>query len=1486
MDISDIFSKVRGNSSSGLENQRQVAVLLAAIEQTIQEQNEPLVPWAYFGALMTIVEQQQSVSQNSDTSNDSVALLSASVYLLAMVFPRISTNTLRLKFTQIADALVGLLESRSDQAPLLRSTISCLEYLLLAQDGPTWSSNDTCKQIFETLLFFTIDDRPKVRRIAVDVIHNIIKSVPPPSLFHPATSRAVDFCIRLIAEFLTATVGSSSKSSGSGDRSEAEEKVLCALAFLKSSIWIFAMQAKTEKTRQMLDKLCVALLAIPARSSSVGNTILTQCVFQVFDALLGGKEPTGDSNEDTSSVLELTLLSTVVKRLLELSPYENDSTLTPAWLGIIADGFQCLSVAVCAHERDASNDSDEDAVEFCELEYPELVASLFDRIFKSMLEGATVKPAILQRATILLSVLSSQAVSNSMVTKAIQGVKDCDLLAMLSTLNGSLSNIHSRDAWGYILLVATSMIERVGRASPTLIAPTLSALFAFRDDRAYADSFPYKEELSRAINAAIQALGITTFSEMIPLNIENEFPDQPRRPYLLSSFHEALQSPVIVSQWEPTRIMGTHTIECCLVQLLPLATRMLEKAGSSWVENRQLEAKLHETLGIQIFQILPLICGLLPPDVESHFGKLAPHLGRLLQATPEQAYPNLPSQYDVRPILCECLQNLIGTYLELSNIATEADGDKAALAWHTDIADKAKAALKKISIYVNRFLSTLCNNYTTINPELIKVSKAKGQALQVLHEREIQHYEKTIRSFLLIADKNTVSEYFISMIKLLLEKQTALQMTPASSSHEGGVEAERLRMYAILDLMQLLIPFLPNELAQQSEADSPLHVLFKVLVGQLKDNDTTIQKKTYNALDLTLKHIAATSIDQRQLFECLFDEAVVSKVTSGTRRSRTRLIQHLCETLTDPTFLLEVIPEALPEVILTTKEASERSRDAAYLCLVSFGREMMKHADAVEAESSTSLHTLGSSLRQGLGLDVGQGGNDGDDTAMDMGQGPATHSSKVSLREYFLMVVAGLAATTSHMQSASIASLGRLLFEFSDLLDTELIGDLIKTVLMSMQSKNKEVIKAALGFIKVAIVCLPQELLEEDLETISVSILEHSREHKSHFKSKVRHIFERLIRKFSFEAIEGFVPESDKKLVINIRKRRERLKKQKAEQHKAARSGREDQGTDDRIEEDTLMTTTTTSAAAAAARKRIDMAKSKGFDHAVNGSESDMETDSDDDEAYVPEPLRNETRHVRSSGTLIHESNENDIVDFLDQSVISKVAAAPLRKGAKGGNRAKVDLQSHRAGQKQMHSFPTTSSGRLILNESEDGSGDEDTEMQSRQQDQESMQDHYKESLQSETAFVRTQDGRIKFLNKRKREDEESMETRSGAAAPSGDGAKNVGSRWTGGRNNRNPKTSGVDASAVNRMLGRQYKAKRAQGDVKKPGQADPHAYIPLSGHVVGNMHKSTRLDDSFKGILKAAQRGTHFGAKPKGNASETQNGKTFSRSKANKRHK
>ena len=100
------------------------------------------------------------------------------------------------------------------------------------------------------------------------------------------------------------------------------------------------------------------------------------------------------------------------------------------------------------------------------------------------------------------------------------------------------------------------------------------------------------------------------------------------------------------------------------------------------------------------------------------------------------------------------------------------------------------------------------------------------------------------------------------------------------------------------------------------------------------------------------------------------------------------------------------------------------------------------------------------------------------------------------------------------MQSASIASLSRLMFEFHENMGSNLVCELVDTILDFMVSKNREVVKSALGFIKVVIVVVPQDLILDKLEHLISSILTHSRNHKSHFKAKVRHIFERLGNSF------------------------------------------------------------------------------------------------------------------------------------------------------------------------------------------------------------------------------------------------------------------------------------------------------------------------------------------------------------------------------------
>ncbi|RKO85855.1 hypothetical protein BDK51DRAFT_1726, partial [Blyttiomyces helicus] len=133
---------------------------------------------------MTILEQQCMPAAHDDEKK---GIMVAVTYLLAIVFARIPTPILRHKFADIARPLGLTLETHQDQAPLVRSITSCLEYLLLAQDNATWTTDATCKKLFQVLLILSLDARPKVRRRSHEAVRRLLSRPPPPSLHHPAT---------------------------------------------------------------------------------------------------------------------------------------------------------------------------------------------------------------------------------------------------------------------------------------------------------------------------------------------------------------------------------------------------------------------------------------------------------------------------------------------------------------------------------------------------------------------------------------------------------------------------------------------------------------------------------------------------------------------------------------------------------------------------------------------------------------------------------------------------------------------------------------------------------------------------------------------------------------------------------------------------------------------------------------------------------------------------------------------------------------------------------------------------------------------------------------------------------------------------------------------------------------------------------------------------------------------------------------------------
>lgn len=169
-----------------------------------------------------------------------------------------------------------------------------------------------------------------------------------------------------------------------------------------------------------------------------------------------------------------------------------------------------------------------------------------------------------------------------------------------------------------------------------------------------------------------------------------------------------------------------------------------------------------------------------------------------------------------------------------------------------------------------------------------------------------------------------------------------------------------------------------------------------------------------------------------------------------------------------------------------------------------------------------------------------------------------------TIDEYLTMVAGGLAGSTPHMVSATITAISRLVFEFKgksshgllssssvnfceDSLSNTMKSEIFATMLVFLASANREIVKSVLGYIKLSIHTYPVDLIQPHLKELVPALLTWSHDHKNHFKSKVRHIFERLLRRFSWEDVYSAAGEEEaSKVLVNIKKRKERAKRKKA----------------------------------------------------------------------------------------------------------------------------------------------------------------------------------------------------------------------------------------------------------------------------------------------------------------------------------------------------
>jgi ribosomal RNA-processing protein 12 len=481
-----------------------------------------------------------------------------------------------------------------------------------------------------------------------------------------------------------------------------------------------------------------------------------------------------------------------------------------------------------------------------------------------------------------------------------------------------------------------------------------------------------------------------------------------------------------------------------------------------------------------------------------------------------------------------------------------------------------------------------------------------------------------------------------------------------------------------MDLMITLSVYLPRSIFPA------LFALGAKILPQAADPQ--LQKKAYKLLP----RIAASSTgvlalqDRNAELQALLLNAA-STASSPCRRDRLDAIAVVIEHL--PPSSLHFIPSILSEVVISAKEVNEKARSAAFELLILMGRKMQKGG------------TIAQNQIPHMPSDA--------------------PNVDASLEEFFTMVSAGLVGSTPHMVSASITALTRILYEFHAQLSSAVVEDLVSTMDLFLQSPNREIVRSVLGFVKVAIISLPETIVKPRLEGLVRGLMSWSHEHKARFRTKVKHIVERMIRRFGFDLVERYCPTDDKKFINNIRKTKERRKRKK------------DVGGADDDEQQS------------APPRRKNKFESE-YDNALYGSEESAEEDGSD--------VERENSHNPGGGAnvfIVEDSDEP--LDLLDRKALGHISTSrPVssKKPPKTGKRNKVDAD-----------------GKLIFGAGGDGDDDDDDDDDDDAmaldpgpgKDDEDISleagiNAYVDAIRGRDAVQRGRGGRLKFSNKRETE--------------------------------------------------------------------------------------------------------------------------------------
>ena len=1052
----------------------------------------------------------------------------------------------------------------------MRSSIGCLESLLVAQDAASWAlpqSQAGPRKAVLGLLALAADARPKIRKRSQDALTAVLQQRPQlPASDHPVA----DLCAVYALNAVTAAVDGNNQRGKQKNRVDTDNSpdVIHTLQLAKT----IATAAKGWPSKK-IEPLCEVLLSI-SRSS---NEFLVMSAFEVFEVILQG----------LAEEFATSKLPRLLDAIVDLKPARNDSQLIPPWIAILSRGYE-----VFAHV------DPEDAF----VKVPEL----FDLV-AAFLTSPSHNIRV-SASECLVSFFSTCIPTNVILEPSLYDEK---VLRQLGEKANGLLSVRFQTAWVEVFTALAALFDALKWRGDPCLLPIVKAVGELR-----GSSFQGKKEADELLGHAIRSLGPEAVFSVLPLNLNKPSAGQQGRVWLLPLLRD--------------HVSNTN-LEHFKAEFLPLTEGLYQRVLEGPTQ-KTMEIKIFETVIQQAWAILPGYCDLpldLRTSLDQPFAELIANL--------------LYRQTELRSDLCRGLQNLVESNQAI--LASDLDEETLFLERRTR-KHHAESNIVHLAGFASNLLMVLFNVYSETIPQ------HRAYILQC------------INSYLSITPQSDLLDTF-ARVSAKLESFLPNASEPAPPRGTTSENNLPPTSHALLDLVIAISTHLPRTSFQ-----SLFSLASSILTNPaIVSSDPQLVKKAYKLIPrLSTSTEGAEALEARNSELQSLMLSTADKTPLPARRDRLLALDTMITFL--PTRDLHFIPSILSEVVLACKEANERARQAGFGLLVHLANRIVdpkQNPPGTVIRNSQVMHMP----------------NDAPDA-------PAT------LEEVFTMVSAGMAGVAPHMVAASITALSRLLFEFHDKLSKAVIEDLVATVVIFLQSNNREIVRSVLGFVKVAVVVLPAELMKPRMPELVSGMMVWSKENKGRLRAKVKNILERCIRKFGAAQLESWVGEGDRRMIVNIRKRKERSKRKKKD------------GADEEESEDDM------------GAKKYDNELDE-----VLGSDDDTQSSGDE-----RSDQRTGTSKSRSKAQLIRDDDGDEPLDLLRPDALANVSAGKA-----------VRFKDRDVGQKK-RKVKTNEDGKLVFGNGDDA--DDGDALMKGAGEGEGAVDAYVDALAGPGAVRKGQKGRLK----------------------------------------------------------------------------------------------------------------------------------------------